>query len=157
MDAPQPRPRRRKTEVRDSPVHGKGVFAIQPIAAGELLLEYRGELITSREADRRMPQDPEDPSHTFFFSVSERHVIDANVGGNAARYVNHSCEGNCETEVLGRRVFIRAVKDIRPGEELAYDYHLQMDGRHTAAMKRRFACRCGAPKCRGTMLARKRG
>ncbi len=151
-----PRLSRGKTEVRDSPVHGKGVFAKKPIAEGEWLLEYKGELITSKEADRRMPEDPEDPSHTFFFSLDHRYVIDANVHGNATRFVNHSCDGNCETEVVGRQVFIRAIRAIARGEELAYDYHLQWDGRHTAAVKRRFACRCGAKACRGTMLDRKR-
>ena len=142
----------RKIEVRDSGVHGKGVFALHAIAKGERILEYKGELITSKEADRRVPDDPEDPSHTFFFSVDERWVIDAHHGGNAARYINHSCDPNCETEVEGKRVFIDAIRDIAPGEELHYDYHLEYDGRHTAAIKAQYACRCGAPKCRGTML-----
>jgi SET domain-containing protein len=145
----------RRIQVRRSGVHGKGVFALRPITAGERILEYKGEIISSKEADRRLPDDPEDPSHTFFFSLNERKVIDANFGGNAARYINHSCDPNCETEVQGMQVFIHAIKDIRPGEELHYDYHLQYDGRHTAAIKRQYACRCGARHCRGTMLARK--
>ena len=145
----------RRIQVRRSGVHGKGVFALRAIAAGERILEYKGEIITSKEADRRLPDDPEDPSHTFFFSIDGKKVIDAHHGGNAARYINHSCDPNCETEVDGLRVFIHAIKDIRPGEELHYDYHLEFDGRHTAAIKRQYACRCGARHCRGTMLARK--
>ena len=145
----------RRIQVRRSGVHGKGVFALRPIAAGERILEYKGELITWKEADRRQPDDPEDPSHTFFFSLDGRRVLDATYGGNAARFINHSCDPNCETEVDGLRVFIQAMKDIQPGEELHYDYHLEYDGRHTAALKRPYGCRCGAPRCRGTMLAKK--
>lgn len=159
MKKPQPTdslPRGRRIQVRRSGVHGKGVFALAEIPAGEVILEYKGQLISAKEADRRHPEEPEDPSHTFFFSINERWVIDANVDGNAARFVNHACDPNCETEVEGRRVFIRALRPIRPGEELHYDYHLTLEGRHTPKLKQQYACRCGAPRCRGTMLARKR-
>ena len=133
--SPQISPSGRRIQVRRSGVHGKGVFALQDIPAGDLILEYKGELITAKEADRRHPEEPEDPSHTFFFSVDDRYVIDAHVGGNAARYINHACDPNCETEVQGRRVFIRAIRPIKAGQELAYDYHLTLDGRHTAKLK----------------------
>ncbi len=147
---------RRRIQVRKSGVHGKGVFALQPIAAGERIIEYRGEVITWPEALRRHPHDPADPNHTFYFHVDEQHVIDAKVGGNAARWINHACEPNCRAdETPEGRVFIHALRDLAPGEELFYDYGLIIDERHTPKLKREYACRCGSPICRGTMLAPK--
>lgn len=150
-----PTPRGPKVQVRQSGVHGKGVFALRPIKKGERILEYKGEIISWAKASARMQND-DDPDHTFLFGIDEDRVIDANVGGNAARYINHSCEPNCETEQVGDRVFIDAVRDIKPGEELSYDYQLTLDEPHTAKAKRQHACHCGSARCRGTMLAKKR-
>ena len=147
----------RRIQVRRSGVHGKGVFALRPIAAGErIIIEYKGEVISWPEALRRHPHDPSDPNHTFYFHVDDRHVIDANVGGNAARWINHACEPNCQADEAGGRVFIRALEDISPGEELFYDYGLVIDERHTPALKKQYECRCGSPRCRRTLLAPKR-
>ncbi|MBX3637976.1 MAG: SET domain-containing protein-lysine N-methyltransferase [Rubrivivax sp.] len=147
---------RRRIQVRRSGVHGKGVFALQPIAAGERIIEYKGEIIGWPEALRRHPHDPADPNHTFYFSIDDKHVIDANVGGNAARWINHACDPNCQADEEDGRVFISALRDLAPGEELFYDYGLVIDERYTPALKKQYACRCGSPACRGTMLARKR-
>lgn len=146
----------RRIQVRRSGVHGKGVFALQPIAAGEAIIEYVGERISWPEALRRHPHDPKDPHHTFYFHVDDGHVIDAKHGGNASRWINHACEPNCESDEQDGRVFIRALRDIAPGEELNYDYGLVIDERYTPSLKRQYACRCGSPSCRGTMLAPKR-
>jgi SET domain-containing protein len=146
----------RRIQVRRSGVHGKGVFALRPIAAGETLIEYTGELITWPEALRRHPHDPTDPNHTFYFHIDDRHVIDANVGGNASRWINHACDPNCESDEVDGRIFIKARRDIAPGEELFYDYGLVIDERYTPKLKKEYACRCGSPRCRGTMLAPKR-
>jgi hypothetical protein len=143
-------------QVRRSGVHGKGVFALRPIAAGERIIEYKGEVISWPEAQRRHPHDPQDPNHTFYFHIDDAHVIDAKYGGNAARWINHACEPNCESETAGNRVFIKAVRDLMPGEELFYDYGLVIDERYTPKLKKEYACRCGADSCRGTMLAPKR-
>ncbi|HEX7384033.1 MAG TPA: SET domain-containing protein-lysine N-methyltransferase [Burkholderiaceae bacterium] len=151
-----PRQRRRRIQVRRSGVHGKGVFAVAPIAKGERVIEYLGEVITWREALRRHPHDPSDPNHTFFFHIDDKHVIDASVRGNAARWINHACAPNCEADEVGGRVFVQALTDIAPGEELFYDYGLVIDERYTKKLKEQFACRCGSPRCRGTMLAPKR-
>ena len=163
---PAPRPAPSKTRrlqpkiiVRTSRIHGRGVYAARKITAGERIIEYRGERITWKECDRRPPSDPDDPNHTFFFSLSDgKHVIDANVTGNAARWINHACQPNCESDVDEKRhrVFIRAVRKIRRGEELFYDYGLAVEEPYTRKLKKRFACRCGARDCRGTMLAPKR-
>lgn len=151
-------PRGRRIQVRRSGVHGKGVFALQPIAAGSRIIEYTGEVITWPEALRRHPHDPADPNHTFYFSVDDgSHVIDAKFGGNAARWINHACEPNCKAEETPEgRVFIHALADLSPGEELFYDYGLVIDERYTPKLKKQYECRCGSPRCRRTMLAPKR-
>ena len=148
----------RRIQVRRSGVHGRGVYAIRPIKKGETIIEYKGEMITWKQAERRHPHNPKDPDHTFFFHIDEEHVIDANVGGNAARWINHACNPNCESDVDedNHRVFIKALRNIKPGEELFYDYGLVLDERYTPKVKKQFACRCGARDCRGTMLAPKR-
>ena len=145
----------RRIQVRRSGVHGKGVFALQPLARGGRVIEYKGQLISWPEALRRHPHDPSDPNHTFFFHLDDAQVIDAGVGGNAARWINHACAPNCEADEENGRVFIRALRKIRPGEELFYDYGLTIDERYTPKLKREYACRCGARQCRGTMLAKK--
>jgi uncharacterized protein len=153
---PAPRAARR-IQVRASGVHGKGVFALRPIRSGEQILEYKGEIITWPEALRRHPHDPTDPNHTFYFSIGDTHVIDAGVGGNAARWINHACEPNCKAdEREDGRVFIHALRDLAPGEELFYDYGLVIDERYTPKLKKQYECRCGSPRCRRTMLAPKR-
>ncbi|MGC8509197.1 MAG: SET domain-containing protein, partial [Thiomonas sp.] len=118
-------------------------------------LEYKGERIDWPEALRRHPHDPAQPNHTFYFSLGDATVIDGGVQGNSARWINHSCAPNCEAQQIGNRVFIDALRDIAPGEELFFDYALELDARYTAKLKRDYACRCGAPNCRGTLLAPK--
>ena len=146
----------RRIQVRRSGIHGKGVFALKPLAKGETVIEYSGEVITWREAQRRHPHDPNEPNHTFYFHIDDGHVIDANVGGNAARWINHACRPNCEADEQGGRVFIKALRGIKPGEELFYDYGLTVDERYTPALKREYACHCGTRGCRSTLLAAKR-
>jgi len=147
----------RRIQVRRSGVHGRGVYAIRKIRKGETIIEYKGQMITWKQAERRHPHNPDDPDHTFFFHIDDDHVIDANVGGNAARWINHACDPNCESDIdeEQHRVFIKALRKIRPGEELFYDYGLVIDERYTKKLKKQFACRCGADDCRGTMLAPK--
>jgi uncharacterized protein len=145
----------RRVQTRRSGVHGKGVFALQPLAAGETLLEYAGEVISWKEALRRHPHDPLNPNHTFYFHIDDKHVIDGKHGGNSSRWINHSCKPNCEAEEEGGRVFIKALRNIEPGEELFFDYGLIIDGRYTKKLLAEYACWCGSKKCRGTMLAPK--
>lgn len=152
---PAKSPSGRRIQVKKSGIHGKGVFALQPIAKGETVIEYKGEVITWKEALRRHPHDPADPNHTFYFHVDEHNVIDAKYGGNAARWINHACAPNCEADEVDGRIFIKALRNLKPGEELFYDYGLIFEGRHTKALKKQFECRCGTRACRGTMLADK--
>lgn len=146
--------RRPKIVVRTSRIHGRGVYAGRNLKKGERIIEYKGEQISWREADRRPPSDADDPTHTFFFSLEDgKRVIDASVNGNAARWINHSCDPNCETEEDDGRVYIEALRDIKAGEELFYDYGLIIDERITPSLKKQYRCLCSARDCRGTMLA----
>ena len=148
--------RPRRIQVRRSGVHGKGVFTTAAFAKGERIIEYKGELIDWPEALRRHPHDPSDPDHTFYFHVGEDHVIDGNVGGNSSRWINHACEPNCEAEEVDGRIFINALRRLKPGVELFFDYALVIDERYTPKLKKQFECRCGTPGCRATMLAPRR-
>lgn len=152
--------RNRKAAVRNSSIHGRGVVARVPLAAGARICEYKGERIGWPEALRRHPHDLEQPFHTFYFSLDDDTVIDGNVDGDFSRFMNHSCEPNCEAELVegkaGMRVFILALSDIAVGEELVYNYGLTLDERYTPTLKKQFACHCGSAKCRGTMLSPKR-
>jgi len=142
--------------VRRSGIHGRGVFAAARIRKGTRIVEYKGQRVTQDEVDRRYADVSETDSHTFLFEIDDQWVIDAGVRGNAARWINHGCSPNCETVEEDGRIFIEATRDIRPGEELTYDYNIMLEERHTPRMKRIWACLCGAKRCRGTMLARKR-
>ena len=146
----------RRIQVRRSAVHGKGVYAVQDLAAGDTLSEYVGEIITWEEAQARHPHDPKNPNHTFYFHVDETRVIDALYGGNSSRWINHSCEPNCEADEQDGRIFIKALRDIATGEELNYDYGLIIEERYTKKLKAEYPCWCGAATCRGTLLAPKR-
>ena len=136
----------RRIQVRRSGVHGKGVFALVDIPRGARIIEYVGEVISWDEAQRRHPHDPQDRNHTFYFHIDDRRVIDASVSGNAARWINHACTPNCEADEIDGRVFVSALTDIAPGEELFYDYGLVIDERYTKKLKEQFACRCGSPR-----------
>jgi uncharacterized protein len=145
-------PRTPLFEVRHSPVHGYGVFALRRIRKGTTVIEYLGDRITHAQADTRYEdKDPKD-NHTFLFTVDEKTVIDAGVGGNEARYVNHGCDPNCQSTTWKKRIFIEAIRTIQPGAELAYDYQIQRDADDPADVDVIFACRCGATNCRGSML-----
>ena len=139
-------------EVRASALHGLGVFAAQRIRKGTRVIEYLGERISHAEADRRYEHKDADDAHTFLFIVDARTVIDAGVGGNAARFVNHACQPNCESVIEDHRVFIEAVRTIEPGEELTYDYQIQREVDDPPDVDAIFACRCGSARCRGSML-----
>ena len=144
--------KRRRIVVRNSSIHGRGVFALRRIPKGTRIIEYKGKLITDKEADRRYSRVHEHSPHTMLFSLEGGWVIDATRRGNSARWINHSCAPNCDIEEEGRRVFIETRRDIQPGDELTYDYNLQIGEKHTKAAKREHACFCRARRCRGTML-----
>ena len=136
----------RKVVARRSQIHGNGVFANASIRKGERVLEYKGERRTHAAVDADDTGDVES-GHTFLFTLNDKYVIDANHGGNTARWINHSCSPNCEavleehdgTDRRKDRVFIEALRAIKPGEELTYDYNTEGD--------KTIPCRC-RPDCK---------
>jgi uncharacterized protein len=139
-------------EVRNSPVHGRGVFARKNIPKGTRIVEYLGDRVSHAAADARYEDHDESDNHTFLFIVDPRTVIDAGVGGNDARFINHQCKGNCESVIENRRVFIDAARDIAAGAELGYDYEIGREKDDPPNVDEIYACRCGSNRCRGTML-----
>lgn len=147
---------KRRFQVRRSSIHGKGVFALTHIAKGDRLIEYTGDRITSERADDLYGEEHAESPHTMLYLMEDGMVIDATKWGSSARWINHSCNPNCESNEEKGRVYIDTLRPIRPGEELSYDYNLVLEERHTPAAKRMHACHCGTKKCRGTMLGPKR-
>lgn len=152
----------RKIVARKSAIHGNGVFAAAPIAKGDRVIEYKGKRRTHADVDAGESGDV-DSGHTFLFTLNDEYVIDANFSGNSARWINHSCKPNCEAvldenerDPRKSRVFIEAIRAIKPGEELTYDYGITLDEPQTARLKKIWACRCGAKTCTGTMLKPRR-
>jgi SET domain-containing protein len=144
---------RRPYRVSTSVIHGRGVFAARTIRKGAMIVEYRGQRTTWEIASARPNSDPLNPQHTFIFETSDGKVIDGGRRGNAARWINHSCAPNCRSfEDDDGRVFIEACRTIPAGDEITYDYRLTLDGRITRKVRADYACRCGAPRCRGTLL-----
>ncbi len=140
-------------ELRRSPIQGLGAFAIRDIPKGTRIIEYLGQRISWRTADKRYDDEKMKRHHTFLFTVDEKLVIDGAVEGNDARFLNHSCDGNCEAINDRRRIFIEARRNIKAGEELLYDYQYERTDDHTEEDEKFYACRCGAKSCRGTILA----
>jgi SET domain-containing protein len=153
----------RRIVARRSPIHGNGVFAVAPIKKGEEIIEYKGTLMTHDEADE-MYGDGGETGHTFLFTLNDEYIIDANRKGNVARWINHSCNPNCDAFVEEQegdnrrkdRVIIEAKRNIKAGEELTYDYGIVLEVAHTARLKKKWQCLCGSPKCTGTLLKPKR-
>ena len=138
--------------LRRSKIQGRGVFARRDIPKGTRLIEYTGERISNAEADRRYEDEKMGRHHTFLFILNSRTVIDAAAGGNIAKYINHSCDPNCVAWIEGQHIWIDAEKNIRAGEELAYDYEYDFLPDYTVEDLELYKCECGSRKCRGTIV-----
>ncbi|MBW7894785.1 MAG: SET domain-containing protein-lysine N-methyltransferase [Opitutaceae bacterium] len=136
-----------------SKIHGGGLYAAKPIPAGTRVIEYVGERITKAEALRREERRLADRAKgkdgcVYVFELNKRHDIDGDVSWNTARLANHSCDGNCETDIIRGKVWLIAVRDIAAGEELTYDYGFDY------ADWKLHPCRCGAKQCVGYIVHR---
>ena len=140
-------------EIRSSRIQGKGAFALQRIRKGTRLIEYVGEHISHDEADRRYDEDGMKRHHTFLFTLTRKTVVDAAVDGNEARFINHSCDPNCEAVIDSGHIYIESTRTIQPGAELVYDYQYERAADADESDEARYPCRCGSPNCRGTILA----
>lgn len=149
----------RRIAARRSPIHGNGVFAVDALAKGEEIIQYKGKLISNDEADE-LYGDGGETGHTFLFTLNDDYIIDGNQQGNTSRWINHSCAPNCralvEESASGNprkdKVVIETLRRIKPGEELTYDYGIVLEMRHTARLKKLWKCLCGSPNCTGTLL-----
>lgn len=124
-------------QKRRSAIQGWGVFATQAINKNTRIIDYAGEKIPNRESLKREKRYLK-KGHIWCFKLNRLYVRDAAVGGNDARYINHACEPNCYTQVIGDTIWIRAARNIRKGEELTYDYSTDGEGS--------IRCRC-RPGC----------
>jgi SET domain-containing protein len=143
-------------EIRESPMQGLGAFATRFIPSGTRLIEYAGERLTPAQADERYPDVEGERHHTFLFAIDDDVVIDAAVNGNEARFINHSCDPNCEAVIERGHIWVEALVAIPAGTELAYDYAYEDDPKYTDKDLLFYACRCGARNCRGTIVNTKK-
>jgi uncharacterized protein len=129
--------------IRRSQIHADGVYTTTPVKKYSVVAEYTGPRLTGSQADDIYEYSP----RTYLFGLTDgEHVID---GDGIAAFINHSCEPNCESDEIDGRVYIRAIRNIRPHEELAYDYCL-FDGDPEDPAP----CFCGAANCRGSMYSK---
>jgi SET domain-containing protein len=140
--------------VRNSRIHGRGVFAARRIRKGTRIVEYTGERISNKEADRRYDDTKMKRHHTFLFTLDSKTVVDGamKTGGGDASFINHSCEPNCEAVITDKKIYIHALRTIEPGTELAYDYQYERTGKNDAQLEKFYICKCGAPNCRGSIM-----
>lgn len=140
-------------DVRNSPIHGTGVFAKKDIPEGTRIIEYVGERITKKQTDERADEQMEkheqnhDEGAVYIFELNKRYDIDGNVPWNTAKYINHGCDPNCEVDIIRGKIWISSIKDIKKGEELQYDYGFDVDDYES------HPCKCGAKNCVGYIVA----
>lgn len=150
---PEPKANNPYFDVKKSKIQGYGSFAKVDIPKGTSIIQYVGELISEKEANRRYNDAAMRRHHTFLFALGNNKVIDGAVGGNESIYMNHCCEPNCEPIQYGMEIYVETIKDVKKGEELVYDYKYERHAEHTEEDEKLYKCLCGKPTCRGTILA----
>jgi uncharacterized protein len=131
-----------RVRVGPSRIHGDGLFAAIDLKKGMRILRYTGEKIPREESDRRLAA-----GNVYIFGLDEAYSIDGQDLGNTARYINHSCDPNCQTEQCNHTIWIVAIRDIQEGEELTYNYGYEFKEQDNDP------CHCGAKHCCGYILA----
>ncbi|MCE9666560.1 SET domain-containing protein-lysine N-methyltransferase [Myxococcus stipitatus] len=147
--SPEPLP----FELRPSSIQGTGAFATRRIPKGARIIEYIGERITQEQADLRYDDEAMGRHHTFLFNLDNKTVLDAGTLHNESRYINHSCEPNCEALIEKGHIYIFARRAIAEGEELVYDYAYERTPDMGPESEALYVCKCGSARCRGTILA----
>lgn len=142
-------------EVRASKIHNKGVYATKEIPKGTYIIEYKGEKITKEEAERRLDEtlkrhkkNPEENAAVYIFELNDEYDLDGDIPDNDAKYINHSCDPNCDFEIKEDRIWLYAIKDIKKGEELTYNYGFDFDEEYAD-----HPCKCGSKNCVGYILS----
>jgi len=146
-------------EVKNSGIHNNGVFATRNIHKGEIITEYLGRLINKEESEKiqnemiaKYKNDSGNNAATYIFIISPEEDLDGDIPENDARYINHSCNPNCEYMIDGKRVFIRTIREIKEGEEITYNYGFELDEKDVYEFKEH-PCRCGSKNCVGYILS----
>jgi len=138
--------------VRRSRIHSTGIFARKNIPKGARIIEYVGKKVTKAVSDRiaDIPLTKSKKNRTYgavyIFILNKRHDINGNVSYNTARFINHSCDPNCETEIIRGHIWVIAIRDIKRGEELAYNYNYDIEDYED------HKCRCGSKRCVGYIV-----
>mgnify|MGYP001312564523 FL=1 len=132
--------------VKKSNIDKRGLYASKNIKAGEKIIEYIGRLISKKEAETNSKFD--NKKDIYLFNINEKWDLDGDYRWNTARLINHSCNPNCEVEGKGLKLWIVAIKDIKKGEELSYDYGFS----YSKEDLKNFVCRCGSKKCCGYIV-----
>jgi len=154
--SPPPQNENEWFELRESSIQGLGAFARKDIPRGTRIIEYTGEKISYAESDRRYPDERDARHHTFLFTLNSKWIIDAAFDGNDARFINHSCEPNCDAYIERGHIWIESIKRIPAGAELTYDYQYEYLDEYTDEDLIFYACHCGAADCRGTIVEPKK-
>ncbi len=140
-----------KIEVKTSTIHCTGVFAVEPIPKEQKIIEYVGEKVTKKEAELRAANPKkESRGKVYLFELNKRYDIDGDVSYNLAKYINHSCNPNCEVVIEDNHIWIISLKDIKEEEELTFNYGYDFDEDF-----RQHPCLCSSTKCKGYILAEK--
>jgi SET domain-containing protein len=130
---------------KKSGINNLGLFAKTDIKKGEKVIEYKGRKFTHKQVEE---DDRFDNSKAIYlFTLNERYVLDGDTKTNTAKYINHSCDPNCEVDIIKGKIWIIAIKDIKKGDELSYDYGFGYD-----ADFRQFPCKCGSKNCCGYIV-----
>ena len=138
-----------------SPVHGKGLFADKIIKKHTRIIEYTGEKISKKEGDIRSAKrikkhlKKNDQGAVYIFELNKKFDIDGNFPSNKARYINHSCDPNCEVDIIKNQIWIISLKKIKKGEELNYDYGYPFDKDDY----KDHICKCRSKKCIGYIIS----
>ena len=140
-------------EVRGSSIHEKGVFALRDISEDVKIVEYVGERISKDEAESRGHELAEKSKKTggasvYIFTLNKKFDLDGDIPENMARFINHSCEPNCEAQIHKNRIWIRSIDDIKEGDELTFDYGFDLEHYED------HPCRCGKDQCVGYIVGR---
>ena len=146
-------------EIKGSGIHRHGAFARKDIPKGTRIIEYKGEKISAEEGERRHEKgtenhlkDPENNAGTYIFVLDEDVYLDGDIEENDAKYINHSCEPNCEIDITDSRIWIRSSRDIKKGEEITYNYEFEIYEDDPYFFKKH-PCKCGSSRCPGYILS----
>ena len=130
---------------KKSGINNLGLFAKSDINKGEKVIEYKGRKFTHKQVEENDRFD--NSKAIYLFTLNERYVLDGDTKTNTAKYINHSCDPNCEVDFIKGKIWIIAIKDIKKGDELSYDYGFGYD-----ADFRQFPCKCGSKNCCGYIV-----